>query len=78
MNGREVLAQLKVDENLSTIPTLVLTSSEMQTDIATSYKLHANSYLQKPLQLEQLDALVKSINDFWFTHSKLPEKPQVN
>jgi two-component system, chemotaxis family, response regulator Rcp1 len=78
MDGREVLAKLKANDDLKTIPTLVLTTSDMQKDIATSYKLHANSYLQKPLRLEQLDVLVKSINDFWFTQSKLPEKPQMN
>ena len=74
MDGREFLARLKEDDNLKTIPTLVLTTSDMQKDIAASYELHANSYLQKPLQLEQLDVLVKSINDFWFTQSKLPEQ----
>lgn len=46
----------------------------MQKDIATSYKLPANSYLHTPLRLEQLDSLVKSINDFWFTQSKLPKR----
>jgi chemotaxis family two-component system response regulator Rcp1 len=75
MDGREVLAKLKEDDNLKTIPTLVLTTSEAQRDVASSYQLHANSFLQKPLRLEQLDALVKSINDFWFVQSKLPEKP---
>jgi two-component system, chemotaxis family, response regulator Rcp1 len=75
MDGREVLAKLKEDDNLRTIPTLVLTTSEAQKDVASSYQLHANSFLQKPLRLEQLDALVKSINDFWFVQSKLPEKP---
>jgi len=74
MDGSEVLAQIKEDQNLKSIPTLVLTTSELQRDIAKSYQLHANSYLQKPLRLEQLENLVKSINDFWFTQSKFPEK----
>jgi chemotaxis family two-component system response regulator Rcp1 len=78
MDGREVLAKLKAHDDLKSIPALVLTTSDMQKDIATSYKLHANSYLQKPLRLEQFDVLVKSINDFWFTQSKSPEKPQIN
>jgi len=73
MDGREVLAKLKEDDNLKTIPTLILTSSDMQDDIGAAYKLHANAYLHKPLQLDQLVVLVKSINDFWFAQSKVPE-----
>jgi|ERR1700722_1546157 len=71
MDGREVLAEIKKDDDLKSIPTLVLTTSEMGEDIETSYKLHANSFIQKPLQLEQLDGLLKSINEFWFNQSKL-------
>lgn len=71
MDGREVLAEIKKDDNLKSIPTLVLTTSEMQQDIDTSYRLHANAFIQKPLRLEQLDVLIASINNFWFTQSKL-------
>ncbi len=71
MDGREVLAEIKKDHDLKSIPTLVLTTSEMGEDIESSYKLHANSFIQKPLRLEELDGLLKSINDFWFTQSKL-------
>jgi chemotaxis family two-component system response regulator Rcp1 len=76
MDGRQVLAWLKQDRDLRTIPTLVLTTSEMQADIDSSYENHANSYLQKPLELGQLDTLLKSINDFWFTNSIPPNRPQ--
>lgn len=74
IDGRELLAIIKEDDDLKTIPTLVLTTSEAQSDIARSYELHANSYLHKPLRLEELANLVKSINDFWFNASRLPKK----
>ncbi|MGD0568986.1 MAG: response regulator [Candidatus Sulfotelmatobacter sp.] len=76
MDGRQVLAWLKQDRDLRTIPTLILTTSEIQGDIDSSYENHANSYLQKPVELGQLDALLKSINDFWFNHSTPPNQPQ--
>jgi two-component system, chemotaxis family, response regulator Rcp1 len=74
MNGCEFLATLKQDADLKTIPTVVLTTSEMREDIASTFKLHANAYLQKPLRLDQLDTLIKSINEFWFSQCTLPEK----
>ncbi|MFZ0276642.1 MAG: response regulator [Candidatus Sulfotelmatobacter sp.] len=74
MDGREVLAWLKQDRDLKSIPTLVLTTSQMQADIDISYANHANSYLQKPLELGQLDTLMKSINDFWFSKSTPPTR----
>jgi len=72
MDGREVLAQIKGDAILATIPTVILTTSEAEVDILTSYELRANSYLCKPVQLDAFDSLVKSINDFWLTRAKLP------
>jgi len=74
MDGREVLAWLKQDRDLKTIPTLVLTTSQMQEDVDSSYEHHANSYLHKPLELAQLDTLMKSINDFWFAKITPPSK----
>jgi response regulator RpfG family c-di-GMP phosphodiesterase len=71
MNGREVLARIKADENLKSIPTLILTTSDAQADIATSYKLQANCYLSKPVELDAFENLVKSINEFWLTRAKL-------
>ena len=72
MDGREVLAHIKQDPGLKTIPTVILTTSEAETDIAKSYQLQANCYLSKPVQLEAFESLVKSINDFWLTKVKLP------
>ena len=73
MDGREVLAQIKKDESLKTIPTVILTTSDAEADIAKSYRLQANCYLTKPVQLSSFEALVKSINDFWLTKAKLPQ-----
>ncbi len=76
MDGREVLARIKEDETLKTIPTIILTTSENEADIAKSYQLQANCYLSKPVQLDQFETLVKSINDFWLTKVKLPQRTQ--
>ena len=76
MDGREVLAKIKKDESLKTIPTIILTTSEAEADIVKSYQLQANCYLTKPGQLEAFESLVKSINDFWLTRVKLPRQRQ--
>lgn len=76
MDGREVLAQIKADAHLKTIPTVILTTSESEADIIKSYQLQANSYLSKPVQLDAFDNVVKSINDFWLTKAKLPQHVQ--
>ena len=76
MDGREVLAQIKADDDLKSIPTIILTTSDAELDIKKSYQLQANCYLSKPAQLEEFDNLVKSINDFWLIKAKLP-KPKV-
>jgi CheY-like chemotaxis protein len=73
MDGREVLAHIKEDDDLRTIPTVILTTSDAEADIVTSYKLQANCYLSKPVQLEEFESLVRSINDFWLTRVKLPQ-----
>jgi two-component system, chemotaxis family, response regulator Rcp1 len=78
MDGREVLAHIKGDSKLQTIPTVILTTSDAEADIARSYKLHANCYLTKPVQLDAFEALVKSINDFWLTKVKLPQARQAS
>ena len=72
MDGREVLARIKADDDLKTIPTVILTTSDAEADIAESYQLQANCYLSKPVQLDAFESLVKSINDFWLTKAKLP------
>jgi CheY-like chemotaxis protein len=73
MDGREVLATIKADDMLKSIPTVILTTSEAEADIAKSYRLHANCYLTKPVQLEAFESLVESINDFWLTRARLPQ-----
>jgi two-component system, chemotaxis family, response regulator Rcp1 len=74
VDGREVLAQLKSDDDLKSIPIIILTTSEAEADIAKSYELHANCYLSKPVQLDAFENLVTSINDFWLTKTKLPHQ----
>ena len=74
MDGREVLAHIKEDDSLKTIPTVILTTSEAEADILKSYQLQANCYLTKPVQLDAFEGLVKSINDFWLTKVRLPQQ----
>jgi len=76
IDGRDVLAQIKSDANLKTIPTVILTTSRAEADVLKSYQLHANAYLSKPLQLDAFQSLVWSINDFWLTKARLPERRQ--
>ena len=72
MDGREVLTLIKEDEDLRTIPIIILTTSEAEIDIVKSYQLKANCYLSKPVELEAFYSLVKKINEFWLTTAKLP------
>jgi chemotaxis family two-component system response regulator Rcp1 len=74
MDGREVLALIKTDEDLKTIPTVILTTSEADTDVRRSYELQANAFLTKPVQLEAFESLVMSVGDFWLTKVKLPKQ----
>jgi two-component system, chemotaxis family, response regulator Rcp1 len=74
MNGREVLAQIKTDHALKTIPTIILTTSDDEADVLISYQLQANCYLRKPAHWDAFDDLVRSINAFWFTRAKLPQQ----
>ena len=73
MDGRQVLACIKESEALRTIPTVILTTSEAEMDIAKSYELQANCYLTKPVNLEIFEDLVRSINDFWLVNAQLPK-----
>jgi two-component system, chemotaxis family, response regulator Rcp1 len=75
MDGREVLAHIKDDDDLRTIPTIVLTTSASEADITKSYQLQANCYLNKPVELDAFENLVKSIDDFWLTKAQLPPLP---
>ena len=74
MDGREVLAQLKADPKLKLIPTVILTTSEAQADIINSYQLQTNCYLNKPMQLDAFETLVRGIDDFWLKTVRLPQQ----
>jgi CheY-like chemotaxis protein len=76
MDGREVLAKIKTDNSLKTIPTIVLSSSEADADVLISYQLQANCYLRKPAQWDAFDSIVRSINMFWLSKAKLPQQMQ--
>jgi CheY-like chemotaxis protein len=73
-NGREVLAEIKSDRDLATIPVVVLTTSEADEDILRSYELHANAYVTKPVDLDRFIAAVRQIDDFFIDLAKLPPR----
>ena len=73
-DGREVLNEIKVDQDLKRIPVVILTSSQNEEDIVKTYDLHANCYITKPIDLNQFIKVVRSIEDFWLTIVKLPPK----
>lgn len=72
MDGREVLKEIKSDEELKSIPVVILTVSKAEEDVLKTYKLHANCYISKPIDLNQFSRVVKSIKEFWLTIVKLP------
>lgn len=71
-DGREVLAELKADPKLQRIPVVVLTTSSAEADIVSSYDLHANCYIQKPVDFQRFISVVHSIEEFWLTVVQLP------
>ncbi|MEU1090671.1 response regulator [Streptomyces sp. NPDC005576] len=71
-DGRQVLEEIKSDAELATIPVVVLTTSSAEEDILRSYKLHANAYVTKPVDLDQFIAAVRQIDDFFVTVVRLP------
>jgi len=73
-DGREVLQEVKQDENLRNIPIVVLTTSTAEEDILKSYNLHANAYITKPVDFDQFIKVIKSIAKFWFETAELPPK----
>ncbi len=73
MSGREVLAQIKADASLKTIPTVILTTSAAPEDVQDCYDLQANSYVCKPVGFELFENLVRSINNFWMTNALVPQ-----
>ncbi len=73
-DGREVLQFIKSNPDLTTIPVVVLTTSRAEEDILRTYKLHANCYITKPVDMNQFCSVIRSIEDFWLTVVKLPHK----
>jgi two-component system, chemotaxis family, response regulator Rcp1 len=73
MDGREVLAAIKEDAALRTIPVVVLTTSSSQDDVARAYGHHANCYITKPVDLDQFLKVIQSIESFWLSLVRLPE-----
>lgn len=70
--GKEVLAEIKSDNELKRIPVVILTSSQDEADVLKAYGLHANCYITKPVGFDSFVDLVKTINHFWFTVVTLP------
>lgn len=73
-DGREVLAEIKVDEKLKHIPVIVFTTSNAEQDVFESYNMHANCYIIKPLDLNQFVNTIKCIESFWLSIVKLTRK----
>jgi two-component system, chemotaxis family, response regulator Rcp1 len=71
-SGLEVLKEIKADANLRRIPVVVLSTSQAEKDIVQSYDLHANAYVNKPVDLDQFISVVKVIEGFWLEIVKLP------
>ena len=71
-NGREVLAEIKADDDLKNIPVVVLTTSSAEEDVLRSYNLHANCYVVKPVEFDSFVKAVQSIQHFWFSVVVLP------
>ena len=72
MDGRQVLEAIKSDPELSSIPVVVLTTSEAEDDVLRSYSLHANAYVTKPVDFEQFVNVVRQVDEFFLTVVRLP------
>lgn len=75
-NGKELLAEIKLDKDLKRIPIVILSSSEAEKDVTQSYDLGANCYVTKPVDLKVFQAIVRGIEEFWFSIVKLPPRVQ--
>lgn len=73
-DGREVLREVKADPDLSSIPIVVLTTSAADEDILHSYKLHANAYIEKPVEFESFIKIVNQLTEFWLSLVVLPKR----
>jgi CheY-like chemotaxis protein len=73
-DGREVLAEIKADDELKYIPVVIMTVSKDDKDILESYRLHANCYVKKPVKFAEFAEVVKALENFWFSIVTLPSK----
>jgi chemotaxis family two-component system response regulator Rcp1 len=73
-DGREVLAEIKSDRALRSIPVIVLSTSQDEQDIRRCYHLHANCYIVKPVNFERFLEVIKSIEEFWLNIAALPSR----
>lgn len=74
MNGKEFLAEVKKDPELSAIPVVVLTTSDVERDVVASYKLGAAGYITKPVDMEQFIDAIRQLDNYWFVLARLPKK----
>jgi chemotaxis family two-component system response regulator Rcp1 len=74
MDGREVLSKIKSDDALKVIPVVVLTTSQAEEDVLRAYRLSANCYVTKPVDLHQFNRIVQAIEEFWLTIVSLPPR----
>ena len=77
MNGSEFLAELKANPSLNDIPVIVLTTSDVETDVVRSYQLGAASYISKPVDMTQFIDAVNQLGEYWFTLVRLPQGHKV-
>jgi two-component system response regulator len=71
-DGREVLTEIKTDEELRSIPVVILTTSADEDDVAKAYQMYANCYVRKPIDLNRFIEVVKVIENFWLSIVELP------
>lgn len=71
-DGKQVLAEIKSNDNLRRIPVIILTSSKAEQDVLKTYDLHANGYIVKPIDIKQFHEVINAIEDFWFTVVTMP------
>jgi chemotaxis family two-component system response regulator Rcp1 len=73
-DGRQVLSEIKTDDELKRVPVVILTTSKAEEDVVRAYDLHANCYITKPVDLEQFLTVVRAIEEFWLAIVKLPSE----
>jgi CheY-like chemotaxis protein len=74
VDGRQVLGEIKADEDLRRIPVVVLTTSEAEEDVVRSYDLHANAYVSKPVDFDRFVTVIRQIDDFFISVVRLPPR----